>query len=131
MYRLVVVIAIFLFSLIDAYPNGAPISTCSTMEPHHKSQSQKNASPYALDVNFTALHTWANTETNEIEQPVLQLWSPTNAIAVTLSSTPNSRSFKGFLIEARSGSLPVGTFTLPSTSHAKVLDCPDNGQVGL
>lgn len=47
----VIILAVFL-CYIEAYPSGAPVTTCSTLTPVHSgAQVQRTSSPYEISVN--------------------------------------------------------------------------------
>ncbi|XP_075040267.1 putative defense protein 3 [Mixophyes fleayi] len=89
---------------IYAYPNGQVTDSCNTMIPIHGASTQTTTSPYTLSL---AKNTYSSGEN----------------IAVTLSSTTGTTQFKGFLIQARSGSTstPVGSFKI--SANAQTLTC--------
>ncbi|XP_072275317.1 defense protein l(2)34Fc-like [Pyxicephalus adspersus] len=89
----------------DAYPDGLVTSSCSTMMPNHGVPAQTSSSPYILSLAKTT-------------------YSPGEKITVTLTSSSGSTKFRGFLIQARSGSdtTPLGSFQV-TTSNARTLTC--------
>ncbi|KAM5148174.1 putative ferric-chelate reductase 1 isoform 2-T2 [Mantella aurantiaca] len=89
----------------DAYSNGLVTSACSTMMPDHGASAQVSSSPYILNLAKST-------------------YSPGEKITITLTSTSGSTPFKGFLIQARSGtdSTPLGSFQV-TTTDAQTLTC--------
>ncbi|XP_069823663.1 defense protein l(2)34Fc-like [Dendropsophus ebraccatus] len=86
-----------------AYSNGQVTDACSSMTPSHGAPAQTSSPPYTLSLDKYT-------------------YSAGDKIKVTLSST--SGQFKGFLIQARSGSnaTPVGSFQT-SNSNTQTLTC--------
>ena len=90
----VVVLLLLRLSQLWAFPNGAPLSTCETMGPHHgDNKAQSGASPYDISVSKSSYTTGEN-------------------LTVTISG---SKTFKGFILQAQgsdsSVAWPVGVFT--------------------
>ncbi|XP_069824076.1 putative ferric-chelate reductase 1 [Dendropsophus ebraccatus] len=85
-----------------AYPNGLVTGSCVSMIPSHGASAQTSSPPYTLSLN-------KNT------------YSAGERITVTLGG---GTQFKGFLIQARSGSstVPVGSF-VTSNSNMQTLTC--------
>ncbi|KAG8555931.1 hypothetical protein GDO81_017865 [Engystomops pustulosus] len=88
-----------------AYPNGQVTDSCVTMTPSHGVPAQTSSPPYILSLD-------KNT------------YSAGDKIKVTLGSSSGVTQFKGFLIQARSGSatVPVGSF-VTSNSNSQTLTC--------
>ncbi|XP_056379307.1 putative ferric-chelate reductase 1 [Hyla sarda] len=88
-----------------AYPNGQVTDSCVSMTPSHGAAAQTSSPPYTLSLDKTT-------------------YSSGDNIKVTLSSNSGAPQFKGFLIQARSGSstTPVGSF-VTSNSNTQTLTC--------
>ncbi|KAM5148176.1 putative ferric-chelate reductase 1 [Mantella aurantiaca] len=91
-----------LYGYVNAYPNGNVVESCSSMTPNHGVSAQASNAPYSLTVSKTT-------------------YSAGEQILVTLSG---SSQFKGFLIQARSGSstTPLGSFQVTDNT-AQTLTC--------
>ena len=108
------VVFIFLISYISlsyGYPNGAPVSSCASLTPGHKTgggepiASQPDSSfPYNLESVAMKGNSHGSGE----------------SIAITLSS-----NFQGFLIEARQGDSPIGEFDISGDENIQTINCGD------
>ncbi|GAB6031631.1 hypothetical protein CHUAL_009391 [Chamberlinius hualienensis] len=101
----------FCIALLEAYPTGAPLSTCDTMLPLHRPYSAQNSpSPYVITVSKTLFTVGEN-------------------VTVAISS-PFGNSFKGFLIKALPSGVNsgvAGQFT-NNFPYAHYLDCGNLSQ---
>ncbi|XP_064612932.1 putative defense protein 3 [Liolophura sinensis] len=95
---------------VKAYPNGPPVTVCTTMTPSQQSHgtAQNTASPYTVTTN----------------KPT---YMPGETITVTLTSPANS-NFKGVFVQARlkngQNTEPQGTFMLnDGETELKLMTC--------
>ncbi|XP_038059359.1 fibropellin-1-like isoform X7 [Patiria miniata] len=105
-----VVLTVFLASRDGAWgrPSGAPTAACTTLTPGHLNNgqpisAQAFASPYVIKVQPTK-------------------YTPGQPVTVTIES---SFSFRGILLQARSGDTPVGTWQAPI--GYQLLQCTNPG----
>ncbi|KAK7501516.1 hypothetical protein BaRGS_00007320, partial [Batillaria attramentaria] len=89
---------------IHGYSAGAPLGQCAAMTPNHGPQPQTTPSPFAVTpskMNYSA------------------------------GESLTGDTFKGFLLQARSGDTPVGMFTSAAGDNTQTLDCSDNSMSAL
>ncbi|KAG8555934.1 hypothetical protein GDO81_017866 [Engystomops pustulosus] len=93
-------LALYHFDCTSGYPNGQVESSCYSMVPDHGASAQSSTAPYSLSLSKST-------------------YSAGQRMTVTLAGS----SFKGFLIQARSGgsSNPLGSFT--ASGNAQTLYC--------
>ncbi|KAI9558047.1 hypothetical protein GHT06_014800 [Daphnia sinensis] len=108
MTSLVILSALFAVQ-VAALPSGAPVSSCASMMPFHVPFifPQQGVAPFSIILSS-------------------QQASPRSPITVTLKAN-GAPSFKGYLIQARSGKnvQAVGTFTVDGQSNTgKTINCP-------
>ena len=91
-------------------PNGAPVSACGSLRPlHHKGDTLIDPQP---DSTFPYM-----LESSFLEDDVLNAG---DSVTIKLSA-----NFQGFLIEARQGGKPIGTFDVAGDENTKTLSCED------
>ncbi|KAF4520472.1 hypothetical protein B566_EDAN004723 [Ephemera danica] len=73
--------------VVQAYPDGAPLSTCGDMTPQHGKPAQNSPSPYSIKLSKTSIRSGGK-------------------VYVTLEA-PSGDSFKGFIIQGRVGQEPT------------------------
>ncbi|XP_046651971.1 putative defense protein Hdd11 isoform X2 [Daphnia pulicaria] len=94
---------------IDAFPNGAPSSACTTMSPVHgypQFPPQVTSSPFQTEI------------------PAGEYALMDKAVRLELRSQKEKSKFKGFLVMAfdkNNDAQPIGTFQLPS--DGKLMNC--------
>ncbi|XP_075213942.1 reeler domain-containing lethal (2) 34Fc [Lycorma delicatula] len=86
---------------VHAYSTGAPKEVCEDLFPQHAEDPQIDGFPYTIKANTTKIR-------------------PSDAVRVTISSDKGIK-FKGFIIQARVGDIPVGKFE--PAANVKLLDC--------
>lgn len=91
---------------VTAFPNGLVNGVCSSMIPRHN-----GANSSTLDSPYTVTSDVLNYTDGQV-------------ITVTLQG--NDAGFKGFLLQARNGMGPVGTFTVMDNS-SQLLNCGTEG----
>ncbi|RZF34786.1 hypothetical protein LSTR_LSTR007838 [Laodelphax striatellus] len=90
---------------VHSFATGAPTGACQDLVPQHGVDGQKSASPYVI-------------------QPALTKIKPGGKTEIVIFA-PKRQSFKGFIVQARVGEIPYGTFE-PSSQYS-LLDC-SNGK---
>lgn len=82
---------------------GAPEGTCGTMTPKHlQFVKQATQAPYSVKLSSTAVNAGGE-------------------IQVTLAGNSAADKFKGFMLQAREGDKPIGTWTVHG--DAQTLNC--------
>ncbi|GFG33377.1 hypothetical protein Cfor_01824 [Coptotermes formosanus] len=89
-YRLCVFLLIVIPAHIIAYKSGAPETVCDSMIPEHHSTPKTEPSPYTITPNKFKVKGGEPVE-------------------VTISGT-DSTKFRGYFIQARVGTTPIGKF---------------------
>ncbi|XP_014249583.1 putative defense protein Hdd11-like [Cimex lectularius] len=108
-FYLIFTIAFILFGFASSYKSGAPKETCEDMTPQHKVPPQKSRSPYVIRLSRTKIHAGESVD-----------------VTITGKTT---ETFKGFLLQARLGSTPVGKFSTKGSSNlVKLTDCGSGSQ---
>lgn len=87
---------------------GAPIDACQDLTPQHGVDAQKSAYPYSL-----------NAAANKVTRG--------KEITVTLRGNGPQDKIKGFLIQARDGTLPIGQFRVVDRTKSQLLQCSSQG----
>ena len=127
----------------------APRVACNSMTPVHLAQRQTDPSPYVIAVDKSAVRSLSSANAEEES-----VFNRANAITgtcriswlfnwkadaqcqcifiwtVTLFS-PSGEEFKGFFLQARSGSESVGTFSDPSNGNGKLMNCQSSREVNV
>ncbi|BES89505.1 biological_process [Nesidiocoris tenuis] len=101
------VAAVLLVDVAEGYSKGAPKEVCDDMTPQHPATPQpKNTSPYLIKMNR-----------NKIQAG--------ESVNVTITGK-KGETIKGFMIQARVGSTPVGHFS--SGKDVQTVDCGSGRQ---
>ncbi|KAF2904323.1 hypothetical protein ILUMI_01851 [Ignelater luminosus] len=104
--------ALLAITTVSGYSGGAPVEVCDDMTPKHPVDPQKSSFPYTVTVS--------QSEVKAGEK-----------VQITINGA-KEKSFKGFLLEVRSGDKAVGSFSIPDTDkYAKGIDCHGTKQVSL
>ena len=90
------------------FPNGAPVSACMDLTPKHL----KDKAPITPQPDSTFSYT--------IETTLVNGHSIGSGDSATIKLSSN---FQGFLIEARQGDSPVGTFDVLGNDNIQTIDC--------
>lgn len=100
-YKLCVFLLIAIPAHITAYKSGAPETVCDTMIPEHHTAPQSTPSPYTITPNKFKIKAG-------------------DPVEVTIAGS-DSTKFKGYLIQARVGTTPIGRFL--KAPQINLLDC--------
>lgn len=96
---------------IWCYSTGAPADACGNLTPQHHVAPQSSVAPYILEVSKDSIRAGDSVE-------------------LTLRGQKPSNTFKGFLVQARVGDVPVGQFEIdPTYKYAQVLSCGNGNNV--
>ncbi|XP_022192088.2 putative defense protein [Nilaparvata lugens] len=95
------VVCLCLVQRVSSFATGAPSGACEDLVPQHGVDGQKSASPYVIQPSLTKVKPGGKTE--------------------IVIFSPKKQSFKGFILQARVGDIPYGTFE-PSNQYS-LLDC--------
>jgi hypothetical protein len=103
---IIALIALGIPIMVQGYSSGAPPSECATMTPRHKVDAQKKGTaPYNIILAKNKIRAGETVE-------------------VTLVGKTSSDNFKGLMVEARVGEIPIGKFDVsPSRESIQLLDC--------
>ena len=117
---------LYFIEIVISFEDGAPSAVCFNMKPGHVNTSaQNNPSPFNMTLVFDntpdppqieGMYRWLGSS--------LLQFSISITLLVTLSSQDGKTPFKGFLIEARSGSnhsVIIGSFVPNDNYH--LLNC--------
>lgn len=88
-------------SQVLSFSTGAPPEVCEDLTPQHNTEAQKGDFPYSIKVSRNTI-------------------KPSEKVKVVISGSGKD-TFKGFIIQARVGDIPFGTFE--ETDLAKTIDC--------
>lgn len=91
-----------------AYSTGGPTEACGDLTPQHGVDAQKSPVPYTL-----------STSSNRVSRG--------QKIQVTLRGNGATDKIKGFLIQARDGTTPLGQFRIIDQLNSQLLDCNAKG----
>lgn len=108
----VAMIALGVSIMVQAHPEGAPTSVCSSMSPSHDG-SEAQTSPFPYEINFA-------------DKPI----KSGESITVTIKGRTENNNFKGIMVQARVDEAPVGTFDVSASSDSlQTMNCPAGEQV--
>lgn len=106
-FKCIIVVAACL-SVALAYSTGAPQDACANLTPQHGPvEPQKSAVPYTI----TAVDKATRGQT----------------VKVTIRGNNADDKILGFLIQARDGQTPVGTFKVVDQLNSQLLSCGSKG----
>lgn len=101
----VALVALGIPLLVQGYGSGAPTEECSSMTPRHGVEPQRGAAPYDITLDKKSIRAG-------------------ESVTVTIKSRSIEDAFKGLLVEARVGDIPIGVFDVShSRQHLQVLNC--------
>lgn len=107
-------VSMFIISVVKAYPSGAPVEICSSLEPNHRVEAQSGLSPYQV------LAKMERSLSGLIE------------VHLTINSSEKT-SFRGFAIQARMASrhnsTVDGNFKVIDKQNSHSISC--NGGVNV
>ena len=93
----------------EGHGDGAPVTSCANLAPAHI----KDNAPISAQPESTFPYTLSFVAVNEEGQI-----GSGDSMTIKLSS-----NFQGFLIEARQGESPIGTFDVMGDANIKTIDC--------
>lgn len=98
---------------VQCFSAGAPDAECVNMTPQHHVDPQKGPSPYNIIISKNTIHAG-------------------ETIKVSIVGKTADDNFKGFIVQARVGESPVGTFDAsPSRQYVQLLNCGSSRSVSL